>query len=190
MTGQANKTADQPAANNQRSKAILPWSCALFLVVFAGTMGAGSNPLYAQSGTQEAADKLIDDILRQRTPPKAKAKTRKSKKSRRARKAKPRNRFAGRWRMDAKCSTGRYVINVNLTVATASRVAGTTTSSSGFSTIILGGKVSGNTIRFRRRTSKFIVKVTDTVTGRLSGASRMTGTITGGVGRCTFTASR
>lgn len=99
-------------------------------------------------------------------------------------------KFAGRWRMNAKCSTGKYIITINLTVATASRVAGTTTSTSGFSTRILDGKVSGNTIRFRRRTSNFIFKITDTVTGRLSSASRMTGTIIGGTSNCTFIASR
>lgn len=99
-------------------------------------------------------------------------------------------KFTGRWRMNAICSTGNYIITVNITAATGSHVAGTTSSTSGFSTRILDGKVSGNTIRFRRRTSNSPFKVTDQVTGRLSSASRMTGTITGGVSTCTFTASR
>ncbi|MHA1522788.1 MAG: hypothetical protein ACTSY1_00120 [Alphaproteobacteria bacterium] len=158
-----------------------------------GATGTGVENLHAQTNTVEESDKLLEDILRQRTPPRIKTKKKKSSKSRRVRKARPargRNRFAGRWLMNAKCSTGKFVITLNLTTANASTVAGTTSSSSGFSTRILGGKVSGSSIRFRRRTSNFIVKVTDTVNGRLTSGSRMSGTITGGVGRCTFTASR
>lgn len=166
---------------------------ALALLLFFGATAGVVETAFAKSDTVTESDKLLQDILRQRTPPKAKTKTVRPHKKRRARKpkrVKARNRFAGRWRMKAKCSTGKYVINLNLTTATASRVAGTTTSTSGFSTRILDGRVSGSSIRFRRRTSNFVVSVTDTVTGRLTGASRMSGTITGGVGDCTFTASR
>jgi len=163
-------------------------------------LAIGTVPAMAQSSTVKESDKLLQDILRKRKPAKGEPKRKKKAapgKKQKARKKRtggtgaPRGgRFAGRWTMKAVCGTGTYTIKVNLTRASGSRVAGTTSSTSGFSTNILGGKVSGNSIRFRRRTAKSIFQVTDTVSGKLTGPGRMAGTITGGITKCKFTARR
>ena len=178
----------------------IPQSLAL---MFAFTCaGYGFESAHGQSNVVKESDALLDDILRRRGPSKAQPKSQqdaaprstKGDRERRGAKAPSRSAggFVGTWRMDAKCPTGNYVITLNITAASKTTVAGTSISTSGFNTIILDGSVSGNNIRFRRQSSNIPVKVTDTVHGRLTGASAMTGTIAGGVqpSSCNFTATR
>lgn len=172
---------------------------AMALVATAAFVVVATGPGYPQSETVRESNELLKDILRKRdlsepdkggrkTTPAAKSPTR--KRARESRPAQSHGRFVGRWRLDADCTTGHYIITANIKSATATDVSGSTSSTSGFGTTILDGKVTGNTIRFRRRTKNSLIKTTDTVTGHLAGASRMTGDIRGGIGSCRFTATR
>ena len=133
MTDRRSNAHRQRRARPRQAWVLRCWFplSAMALVASATLVFVATEPAHAQSDTVKKSNELLKDILRKRDSSQRRKTTptvrsRKPERARDLRPAQSHGRFVGRWRLDANCTTGHYIITVNITSATAANVSGST----------------------------------------------------------------